>query len=124
MLTSKLKTKVLPTLKTAEPKGFMETLFNKPTPADTTCDTELEEYLVMKNSASYDVSYFWINHKEKFPNLYVVAQNIFGVLPGEAISEHAFSVLKTILPHTRTSLDPQTLECLLLGKFLSDCSTV
>ena len=76
--------------------------------------TELGKYLVNADSAN-DPTVFWKTHKEEFPRLFVIAQQIFVAPASTAAVERIFSIAGYILSPRRLRTSDFNFENLLFA---------
>lgn len=63
---------------------------------------------------------FWEANKDKFPELYKLAEVIFAISPTQAVVERSFSTLSYVFSPRRNNLSEQTLENILIVSLNKD----
>ena len=81
--------------------------------------TELGKYLVNADSVN-DPTVFWKTHKEKFPRLFVIAQQIFAAPASTAAVERIFSIADYISSPRRLRTSDFNFENLLFANLNSN----
>lgn len=78
--------------------------------------TELNEFNPGRVACNANILQFWINQKNRFPELAEVATVVLAVPATQVSVERNFSILKLILSEKRTNLKEENLECILMCK--------
>ena len=81
---------------------------------------DLEIYLCTKYPGNYvRIEDFWKSQESSLPDLARFAKFLFSLPGGNGSAERTFSHVKNIVQDLRTSLDPSTLNTLIIGHSLS-----
>ena len=79
---------------------------------------ELKEYLALpqiKYKSEQDAMIWWLEHREQFPNLEVMARQYLGCPATSATVERLFSKVGLAFSAKRKSSEAGTLECLMFA---------
>ncbi|KAJ1703107.1 hypothetical protein LUZ63_002886 [Rhynchospora breviuscula] len=79
-------------------------------------DKYMQEKLVDMNDSNFDILQFWKQNSGLYPTLAKMARDFLSVQASSVASESAFSAAGRLTDHLHTSMNSETIECLVCTK--------